>query len=166
MKEEELNKVTKLFENMTTSIVQLKEKTEAQDKKIQYLENQLLKSLDLNSDPIETVVNRFETPIDDLSTRITELVALISSSTQVISLLKESNIPTKLSLVDRMFELLVGLPLINLKVLSIFMEFNAKLIDNSWDEKFIYTKSNQLQEQLVEYNTFYGEFKEETRQGT
>ena len=164
MNEEELNKVTILFENMTASLVQLKEKVEEQDKKIQYLENQLVKSLDLNSDAIETVVNRFETPIEDLSTRITELEALISSSTQVFALLKESDISTKLNLLDNMFELLVDLPLINLKVLSIFMEFNAKMIDNSLNEEFIYDNNNKLQKELLEYNTIYGEFIEQTRQ--
>ena len=164
MNDQELKKITTLFENMTSQIVQLKVKTEEQDKKIQYLENQLIKSLDLNSDAIETVVNRFETPIEDLITRITELESIISSSTQVFELLKELDIVTKLNLVDSMFELLVDLPLINLKVLSILHEINNKLIDGSFDKEFIYTKTNQLQQELLEYNTLYGDFIEQTRQ--
>lgn len=164
LNEEEMNKITKLFENMTASIVQLNEKTDEQEKKIQYLENELEKSLDLNSDAIETVMNRFNTPIEDLSTRISDLETLISNSTQVFALLKESDIPTKLHLVDSMFELLVDLPLINLKILSIFMEFNAKLVDDSLDEEFIYTKNNQLQKQLLEYNTLFSEFIGVTKQ--
>ena len=155
MNEEELKKMTTLFENMTLSIVQLTQKTEEQDKKINYLENQLVKYLDVNSEAIETVISRFKTPIDDLSIRIAELESLISSSTQVFSLLKESDVVTKLNLLDTMFELLVNLPLINLKILSIFHEFNNKIITDSVDKKYIYQKNNQLQEELLEYNTTY-----------
>lgn len=163
MNEEELKKMTTLFENMTLSIVQLTQKTEEQDKKINYLENQLVKYLDVNSEAIETVISRFKTPIDDLSIRIAELESLISSSTQVFSLLKESDVVTKLNLLDTMFELLVNLPLINLKILSIFHEFNNKIITDSVDKKYIYQKNNQLQEELLEYNTTYSDFIEQTR---
>lgn len=164
MNEEELNKITSLFENMTASIVQLRDKTEEQDKKINYLEQQLGKSLDLNSEAIETVVNRFQIPIEDLTERINELETLISASTKAFTLLQESDIPTKLNLVDHMFNLLVDLPLINLKVLSIFMEFNAKIVDNSLNQDFINSKNSQLQKELLEYNSLYGEFIEQTRQ--
>ncbi len=164
MDEDELKKITTLFENMTASIVELRRKSDDQDKKIQYLENQLVKSLDLNSDTIETVINRFETPIEDLSIRITELENLISSSTQVFALLQESDITTKLQLVDGMFELLTDLPLVNLKILSIFMEYNNKIINNSIDVEFVYTKNSLLQQYLLEYNTLYANFIEETRQ--
>ena len=164
MNEDELKKITNLFENMTTSIVTLTQKTEEHDKKINYLEEQLIKSLDLNADAIETVTNRFQTPIEDLSDRITELENLISSSTQVFALLKESDIITKLQLIDSMFELLVVLPLINLKILSIFLDFNNKIISDTIDEEFIYTKTSQIQKELLEYNTIYANFIEQTRQ--
>ena len=164
MNEDELKKITNLFENMTTSIVTLTQKTEEHDKKINYLEEQLIKSLDLNADAIETVTNRFQTPIEDLSDRITELENLISSSTQVFALLKESDIITKLQLIDSMFELLVDLPLINLKILSIFLDFNNKIISDTIDEEFIYTKTSQIQKELLEYNTIYANFIEQTRQ--
>ena len=164
MNEDELKKITNLFENMTTSIVTLTQKTEEHDKKINYLEEQLIKSLDLNADAIETVTNRFQTPIEDLSDKITELENLISSSTQVFALLKESDIITKLQLIDSMFELLVVLPLINLKILSIFLDFNNKIISDTIDEEFIYTKTSQIQKELLEYNTIYANFIEQTRQ--
>ena len=158
MNEDELKKITNLFENMTTSIVTLTQKTEEHDKKINYLEEQL------NADAIETVTNRFQTPIEDLSDKITELENLISSSTQVFALLKESDIITKLQLIDSMFELLVVLPLINLKILSIFLDFNNKIISDTIDEEFIYTKTSQIQKELLEYNTIYANFIEQTRQ--
>ena len=131
MNEDKLKKVIDLFENMTASIIQLQEKTTEQDKKIQYLETQLLKSLDLNSNAIETVINRFQTPIEDFNSRIAELEALISSSTQVFALLKETDIIPKINLVDKIFDFLIDLPLINLKILSIFNELQHKILDNS-----------------------------------
>lgn len=162
--EHELKKITTLFENMTASIVSLTKKSEEQDQKIHLLENQLVKSLDLNSDAIDTVANRFQEPIEDLSSRIAELENLLSTSTQVFTLLKESDITTKLQLVDGMFELLADLPLINLKILAIFMEFQNKIIDDSLEEEFIYTKNSQLQKELLEYNTLFANFIEQTRQ--
>ena len=105
MDEIELKKITTLFENMTSSIEQLTQKTNEQDKKIQYLEDQLIKYLDLNSEAMDTIISRFSNPIDDFSSRITDLELLISSETQVFTLLKESDITTKLQMVDGMFNL-------------------------------------------------------------
>ena len=164
LNDDELKKITNLFENMTSSIVKLTEKTEEQDRKIRHLENQIIRSLDLNADAIETVTNRFQTPFEDLRIRINELESLIASSTQTFSLLKESDITFRLQRLDIMFELLVDLSLINLRILSIFMEFNNRIIEGSLDEEFMYSKNNQLQKELLEYNKIYGDFIEQTRQ--
>ena len=95
---------------------------------------------------------------------MSELENLISSSTQVFALLKESDILTKLQLVDSMFELLVELPLLNLKILSIFTEFNNNFLNNSINTDFVNAKNSQLQKELLEYNSIYANFIEQTRQ--